>query len=246
MTNSKRHDSGTVMKESPRYIYAGSLLGSPRAESDTTMLRDAFLQTADYASLTQSKDRNFVVGRRGTGKSALFAKVREYYQGASQTFVLSGQPTEYESIRLQHLLSHNDATYQHMRAAARVAWTIHVLAWLANDLVHHYKAQKSDHSPFLTGYLWKHQWHGSRPSVDRCADLIQEASNSCTTPAELPGILAKTFDLRRLEQAVKGVLVDINWVAVLLYDGLDEGWKPKAPAIAVLGVCAAENRDRYL
>ena len=55
-----------VTKECPSYIRPGNLLGSPRAESDVTMLRDAFLQTADYASLTQSKDRNFVVGRRGT------------------------------------------------------------------------------------------------------------------------------------------------------------------------------------
>ena len=198
------------------------------------MLRDAFLQTADYASLTQSKDRNFVVGRRGTGKSALFAKVREHYQNSSQTFVLSGQPTEYESIRLQHLLSRDGASYKHMRAAARVAWTIHILAWLAKDLAHHYKTPKSDHFPFLTHYLQKHQWDRVRPSVDRCADLIEKALDSCLVPAELPGRLAKIYDLRRLEQAVKGALVDINQVAVLLYDGLDEGWVPRASAISVL------------
>ena len=230
----ERYDLGTVTKESPRYVYPGNLLGSPRAESDTPMLRDAFLQTADYASLTQSKDRNFVVGRRGTGKSALFAKVSEYYQNASQTFVLSGQPTEYESIRLQDLLSRDGASYQHMRAASRVAWTIHILAWLAEDITHHYKAPKSDHFPFLTGYLWKHQWDQSHKSVDRCADLIERGLDSCTRPAELPGMLAKIYDLRHLEQAVKGGLMDINWVAVLLYDGLDEGWIPRASAISVL------------
>ena len=138
------------------------------------MLRDAFLQTADYASLTQSKDRNFVVGRRGTGKSALFTKVSEYYKSAPQTFMLSGQPTEYEAIRLQHLLSQDDASYQHMRAASRVAWTIHILAWVAEELLHHYKAPKSDHFPFLEAYLSKHSRYFFRRSVERCPHLIDQ------------------------------------------------------------------------
>ena len=241
----KGHDSATATKESSSYIRPGNLLGSPRAESDTLMLRDAFLQTADYASLTQSKDRNFVVGRRGTGKSALFTKVTEHYERAPQTFVLSGQPTEYEAIRLQHLLSRDGASYQHMRAASRVAWTIHILAGVAEDLRHHYKAAKSKHFPFLEAYLSEHRTHffhrGRRPpnrgrggSVERCADLIARGMKDGRAPAELPGALARLYDLRRLEQAVIGALTDINWVAVLLYDGLDEGWVPKPSAISVL------------
>ena len=198
------------------------------------MLRDAFLQTADYTSLTQSKDRNFVVGRRGTGKSALFTKVSEYYKSAPQTFMLSGQPTEYEAIRLQHLLSQDDASYQHMRAASRVAWTIHILAWVAEELLHHYKAPKSDHFPFLEAYLSKHSRYFFRRSVERCTHLIDQGLSSGTSPVELPGELARFYDLRGLEDAVKGALMDINWVAVLIYDGLDEGWVPTPSAISVL------------
>ena len=175
-------------------VYArGNFLGSPRAESDETMLRDAFLQTADYASLTQSKDRNFVVGRRGTGKSALFTKVSEYYKSAAQTFLLSGQPTEYEAIRLQHLLSRDGASYQHMRAASRVAWTIHILVSVAEKLRQHYKAAKSDHFPFLEEYLSKHRSHFCHRSVERCADLIDHGLKSGTAPAELPGALASAL-----------------------------------------------------
>lgn len=230
----ERYDSETATNEFPSYIRAGNLLGSPRAESDAIMLRDAFLQTADYASLTESRDRNFVVGRRGTGKSALFTKVSEYYQRAPQTFVLSGQPTEYEAIRLQYLLSQDGASYQHMRAASRVAWTVHILAGVAEDLRNHYKAVKSEHLPFLADYLSKHKSHFSHRSVERCADLIAHGLSSGAEPAELPGKLAKLYDLRRLEQAVTGALMDINWVAVLLYDGLDEGWVPSPSAISVL------------
>ena len=230
----KRNELATVTEEHPSYISTGNLLGSPRAESDLIMLRDAFLQTADYASLTQSKDRNFVVGRRGTGKSALFSKVREYYKRSSQTFVLSGQPTEYETIRLQHLLSKDGASYQHMRAVSRVAWKIHILAWVAEKLRHHYKAAKSEHFPFLEAYPVKHKSHFLHRSVDRCVDLIDHGRNSGAASGELPGELARIYDIRGLERAVTGALVDINWVAVLLYDGLDEGWAPNPSAISVL------------
>ena len=48
----------------------GNILGAGRAEADSVMLAKAFIETADYRALIQSDDFNFVVGRRGTGKSA--------------------------------------------------------------------------------------------------------------------------------------------------------------------------------
>lgn len=221
-------------RETARYVVPGNLLGSPRAEADATMLREAFLQTADYASLTLSKDRHFVVGRRGTGKSALFAKVADYYREVPHTFVLTEQPAEYETIRIQVLLGRNDAPYQHMRAAARVAWTVHLLVGVAEQLLEHYKTGKSEHFPFIEAYLVKHRSRFTSRTVERCADLLQHGLNLTVESGELPGAIAKHFDVRRLERAVAGALSDINWVAVLLYDGLDEGWAPNSSAIAVL------------
>jgi len=49
----------------------GNILGSLRAEADREMLKMAFLETADSSALTKTTDFNIVVGRRGTGKSAL-------------------------------------------------------------------------------------------------------------------------------------------------------------------------------
>ena len=57
----------------------GNILGAARAEADTVMLAKAFVETADYRALVQTDDFNFVVGRRGAGKSALFAKVKEHF-----------------------------------------------------------------------------------------------------------------------------------------------------------------------
>jgi hypothetical protein len=56
-----------------------TVLGAARAETDRTMLEKAFLETAEYHVLTQGTHHNFVVGRRGAGKSALFQRVAEHY-----------------------------------------------------------------------------------------------------------------------------------------------------------------------
>lgn len=58
----------------------GNLLGEGRAEIDNKMLAEAFVKTSDYQALTSTFDFNFVVGRRGTGKTALFIKVAEYFK----------------------------------------------------------------------------------------------------------------------------------------------------------------------
>ena len=223
-----------MQPDATHHVLPGNLLGAPRAETDDAMLKDAFLQTADYAALTQTKDRHFIVGRRGTGKSALFTKTTEYYRAASRTLVLSDQPSEHEAIRFQELLKHGSASYSQMRATSRIAWTLHILLWATTQLLRHYKAKKSEHYPFLVKYSVQHPQLFERPSIERCADMVERALKTDVTPAQLPSVLARQHDLGKLEAAVAGTLTDINWVAVVLYDGLDEGWLPNRPAVALL------------
>ena len=46
-------------------------LGDIRAEADHEMLGHSFIETPDYKTLISATDRAVVVGRRGSGKSAL-------------------------------------------------------------------------------------------------------------------------------------------------------------------------------
>ena len=52
-------------------------LGDVRAEEDTKMLKQAFVETDDYRTLIERNERCIVVGRRGTGKSALALKLQK-------------------------------------------------------------------------------------------------------------------------------------------------------------------------
>lgn len=52
--------------------------GDTTAENDKKMLGSAFIETADFRTLIETDDRTIVVGRRGTGKSALFIQLNEH------------------------------------------------------------------------------------------------------------------------------------------------------------------------
>jgi len=72
----------------------GNVLGSARAEADSEMLAKAFIETADYRALVYTRDFNLVVGRRGTGKSALFQKTTSFFSRNQNTFLVSSTPLD--------------------------------------------------------------------------------------------------------------------------------------------------------
>lgn len=55
-------------------------LGDARAEHDHSMLDTAFHEWQDYKSIRDANDRFIVVGRRGTGKSALTYKLQQEWE----------------------------------------------------------------------------------------------------------------------------------------------------------------------
>nr|UKE82383.1 hypothetical protein KXZ65_12845 [Pectobacterium sp. PL152] len=56
-----------------------SLLGEQTAENDGKLLLENFIETPEYRSVIETKDSTVVVGRRGTGKSAMFAKLSNHW-----------------------------------------------------------------------------------------------------------------------------------------------------------------------
>src|SRR5262245_55523818 len=104
----------------------GNLLGAARAEIDGLLAR-AFVATADFRALTQTQDFNYVVGRRGTGKTALFQKVTEHYRGAERTLLNAEAPQEHHAPQFQNLLSAAGIDYRLLRGISRLAWKTHLL-----------------------------------------------------------------------------------------------------------------------
>lgn len=61
------------------------------------MLSRAFLETADYRTLIETSDRTVIVGRRGTGKSALTLMLEAHWSHSDDTEVIKITPDEAEA-----------------------------------------------------------------------------------------------------------------------------------------------------
>jgi hypothetical protein len=187
-----------------------------------------------------------VVGRRGTGKSALFARVSDHFKIQQQFLILTTKPQEFETLTFQKLLSENAKSYNDMRAIARVTWKLHLLMWTGEQVLQHYKIAKTSEHDYLSGFISQHKAIFDIKNTAQCTEIIRQAVNDGASGREIPGRIANTFQLNALQDCVQSALATTSRSARILYDGLDEGWIPDTTATAVLGglsYAVADLRD---
>lgn len=211
-----------------------NLLGSPRAESDP-LLTEAFVQTPDYRAVTETLAYNFVVGRRGTGKSAIFLQARQHFLADQNVLLLAESPAEHTSLEFQRLLQLG-ANYRLMRAASTLCWSGHLLLWIAGQIL--------ERSPSFPGqadltdlaiYRTSHRDLFAIEPSERFVEILRRALKTTKQAEALPKAVADTLRLADLQRFTASALDQLGLRAILLYDGLDEGWEPRAPACASLG-----------
>jgi hypothetical protein len=223
-------------------VKAGNLLGAARAEIDS-MLPHAFVATADYRSLTQTQDFHYVVGRRGTGKTALFQKTAEHYRRQDKTLVVSETPPEHQAIQFQNLLAAAGIDYRLLRGISRLAWKTHLLIEAFTLIRSHYKFGRVSSFNYLSVSANSHKQFVVERGIPRALALLTHASSLSPAPRELAFTLARAFDTDNLQQAVKTALDELGIQIVVLYDALDEGWVPDVPSTAVIGGLALAAAD---
>jgi len=228
----------------------GNILGSSRAEADVNMLARAFVETADYQALAQTSDFNFVVGRRGTGKSALFAKLKEHFSNDNNTQMVSLSPAEHETMEMQRLLHQCGSNYRHLRALSRLVWKTHLLMTSAKVIQNHYRASKSSAHASVTEYLHRFADLSELEGVTQCNALLKFGMLHCGSDvSEIPAFLATTLRIEELKVAIDTELRQLRHSVVLMYDGLDEGWEPVTTSTAILGglsLAAADLVDAHV
>ncbi len=220
-------------------IAAANALGAARAETDSTMLARAFVETADYRALIRTDDFNFVVGRRGTGKSALFRKIREFYQGDRLNMVIADTPREHHTLEMGHILRNASEDYKLVRAISRLSWRVSVLTSIASRLLDHYKIVKTEGFDFLSGYRAAHGVLLKRSVSEACVEVLRAVTAGGDVDLSMPSRIAGQFDVERLQDSIVNSLEELGQRAVVFFDGLDEGWEPTACSTAILGGLAA-------
>ena len=215
---------------------SGNILGSVRAEADIDMLEAAFVETSDYRALKDTDDFNFIVGRRGTGKTALYLRLKTGFSTDSEPYIYSVRPQEHDTLALLGLIRRLGLTsYDHVRSTSRVLWRVSLLFTVSIDLISHWKFKKTKECGILRAYLLKWKNLCQLDEVRRCQSLLSEMSKAASSPEELPAALVSNFELSNLEQSVRTGLESTNSRAVFLFDGLDEGWSTDTLSIGILG-----------
>lgn len=233
------------MKKNDRI--SGNILGGSRAEIDKAMLSKAFVKTHDFQALVNTTDFNFVVGRRGTGKSALFLKTCEHIKKNKTGYIYENTPQEYEQLALQATITQITSNYSLIRAITRVAWRASILLDQLSHIQDHYKFKDSVQFAYLCDVSAKYEELLKTNLFSRTTNIISECVSDGKSANEIPGQIATKYNIETLQSALNDSLLTIGRTSYYLFDGLDEGWQPNEIATAVLGglaSCAADFRDK--
>lgn len=210
-----------------------SILGDLRAEADHLMLASAFLETADYKTLIDTTDRPIVVGRRGTGKSAMAYRLGQHWRSTKHTDVISLSPTEEQVIGLRALIpEYFGDKYKMIRAGARNAWRYALFAEAAAALKTHYKFSHLPHARLIErhGAAWIK--YGSDITMRLRRKLLDVGlhMDSSTRIAEITNLL----ELASLQEAIAESLRELDHQVVFLVDRVDEGYEPDTVGVAIV------------
>lgn len=175
-------------------------------------------------------------------------KLQEYFKGRHEIILHSHRPEEHESIALSSLAQKFSDDYRITRAILRVIWRTVILLSILDQLRRHWKRGRIERGHDLSDYAQKHKdiLSVDGVGVTRCAVILRRYLAKRMEAGELPGIIASDFDLSLLERRVKEALSNLNNSAVVLFDGLDEGWEPTPVSTALLGglaLAVADLRD---
>lgn len=213
--------------------HRANILGDLRAEADHQMLTSAFLETADYKTLIDATDRPIVVGRRGTGKSAMAFHLARHWGGAARTDTISLAPTEEQIIGLREMMpEYFGSKYNLVRAGARNAWRYALLAEAAIVLARHYKFHHLHHSALLQRHATDWSSLGSDVSM-RLRRRLREVGLHLDASSRIAEI-SSLLELSAIQDAVGAALDELNHQVVFIIDRVDEGYEPDEAGVAIV------------
>lgn len=210
----------------------GNILGDIRAENDVKMLDQAFYETPDYKSLLDSNDRCVIVGRRGTGKSALVHRLEKYWYSQKDLFVVNLSPEEDQIIGLRGIFSLFKGKFGYIKAASRIAWKYALYMEIGTKLNSHYKLKKAVAKTNLSQKL--KPWIPSNKTISaKLRDILKKAIDQNFSPEENIADLSNKLEIDEIELALFSILEESKKSIILLIDRLDEGYTPDEMGVAL-------------
>lgn len=211
--------------------------GKSVAEYEGVELHDYFLPTQAYRNATSEYNRKtFYVGHRGSGKSAIFSQLSDYYRNLGKNnIILEIKPAEY-SYETFKSLRHD---FYNIRTAYGVAWELTIYIQIFKCIVEFFESKRNIKSnqknvENIRKYLIKesylesdnNQTYGIGVLIDFLRKLTHardsiNISNASSGAKRFINILNKD-NLKAPINSLKQILA--SYQIYIFIDELDKGW----------------------
>ena len=212
-----------------------NILGDIRAESDIKMLDDVFFETPEYKGIIETRDFNFVVGRRGSGKSAIKYHALKQLGRDKSNWTFDIASSESSILAIQGSLQQISNDYRELTAIMKVVIKIAVLFEILVEISRYYKKNRSPYHQELDDIYKIHKSIISQNFYTRCYKILQSCSSFYKTPKQLPFELSQLYNITELESVTSGTIQELKLKVILFFDNLDEGWVADIAETAIVG-----------
>lgn len=210
-----------------------NVFGDGRAEFDHAMLDRSFYEWQDYKTLISSNDRFVVVGRRGTGKSALTYRLAKDWRSQKRATLVMA-PAEEQMIGLRSAAAQFGDSVSRIRAGIKIAWRYCLLLELSGLIEANYKTKDALRLCATTfAHLTAWRRRGDSP-FERLRSCLREHLPALGSAEDRIADLARTLNLNRITEEVSGVLRESGHRYAILVDRLDEGYEPDNIGIGIV------------
>lgn len=210
-----------------------NLFGDVRAEHDHEMLDTAFHESQNYRTLFESKDRFIVVGRRGTGKSALTYRLSKDW--TARTFsTITIAPNEEQVFGIRPLAEQFGNSISRIRAGVKLAWKYALLLEIALICQKNYKfTNEVSKNPLLSQHLKNWVAQGKEP-FERIRSTVRSRLNGIDNPEDRIADISSILEINRISEELAELTRSFKNNLVILIDRLDEGYEPDMVGIGII------------
>jgi hypothetical protein len=210
-----------------------NLLGDARAEYDHSMLDVAFHEWQDYKSLLEANDRFIVVGRRGTGKSALTYRLQQEWQ-QKKHIVLVVAPNEEDLTGLRGAVQKYGDKLNRIRSVVKIGWRYALIMEILSALSVHYKTQQTVAGlPIYSRHVSRWTSSGATPLI-RLKKLLLAKFSENESQEENVSELASKLEVTAVSSQMCDILTRVGREIVVLVDRLDEGYESDTLGVGII------------
>ncbi|CAN7160517.1 ATP-binding protein [Paraburkholderia hospita] len=212
-----------------------SLLGEQTAENDKKLLLPNFIETPEYRSIIETKDSTVVVGRRGTGKSAMFAKLQDFWGAQKSAHVIAIAPEDYQTISFRSIFKGFEGKYSYVRSVARIVWRYGFIMEMLCHLSKHFKTrERMGEHRIAVDHIKRWQSVGNDFFIALSSRVGPIVRSSPSDPEHVIGTLYQTLEIAELESVFSSLMNNSTLRFFILVDKLDEGYENDETGAAIV------------